>query len=221
MYDQTYRTPQQFGHSPGRFQSSRGTLLRYQIRVYRIALHCLTVRGMDSSGVIAEAIEKQLKVMFDPKSPNPPLCGTCEPVVELFGGDIVPLDNVGNGECGCGNPLLWVRFARRFHTTNFPAENPDGEACGKTPVVVFEVGVARCVETGEMHDGPSLEDRRREMFCLMDDAWRIDTALCRAGAIVMRDHVALAYSISGGEPAGPEGGLVVWTQTITVQLAVG
>lgn len=176
---------------------------------------------MDNTGVIASIIEDQLKVVWNPHGPQPPLCGDCQPRVQIFAGDHIPLDSVGNDPtCACGEPFLWIRFARRFHTKQFPAEETSHTLpCSSTVGIQFEVGIARCVATGTMTTAPLLAERRNEAFCTFDDAWRMDVALCRAGAIAVRDNYALDYSISAGNPEGPEGGLVVWTQTIQIQLA--
>lgn len=176
---------------------------------------------MDNTGIVAEIIEMQLKAVWSMTGPNPPMCSGCEPRVQIFAGDHIPLDSVGNSPgCGCGEPFLWIRFARRFHSKSFPKEDPNSSGpCGGTVGVQFEVGIARCVATGEMTTAPLLSERRREAYCTFDDAWRMDKALCRAGSIAVRDNVALDYSISAGSPEGPEGGLVVWVQTIQVQLS--
>lgn len=176
---------------------------------------------MDFIPALTEVIAGQLRVVFDPLGPNPPLCkGTCVPPIRRLAGDSIALDSLfdSDGVCGgCGSAFLWIRIVRRFHTIAFPQETQDSK-CSSTLAVIVEAGIARCVDVGSAQEPPKPENQEQEFLCLSDDAFRIDKALCRAASIAERDGITLAHVLGGGEGQGPQGGAVTWYQTATFQL---
>lgn len=166
----------------------------------------------DPATDIVTAYLQAMSEVFDPNSENPPDNGTT--VVHFFGGDAIPMaawEAHSTGD-GCDIPFLWVRLVRRFRTDDFPSPAVDVNSCGLPRVLEFEVGVGRCAVT-EIE--PSWEDYAIEAAVSLDDSWRIELALCRAGALVRRQ----GYSAATGEvlPYGPEGGVLAWTGVSYVQ----
>lgn len=161
-------------------------------------------------GLVVEELRRQ----FDPASENPPMGGGTADI-RVIGGDMVPLDGFDSADCAL---LVWVRLARRYRTTAFPAEAASGARCGSQPVIVLEAGVARCADMGDDNGPPAPSVIEREALVQMDDAWRVDAALCRAAARAEDEDIAPDCVLGAGEPYGPEGGVIAWFQTATFEL---
>lgn len=161
-------------------------------------------------GLVTESLEQA----FSPSSPLPPAGrGTSE--VWFLPGDSVPLDGLAH-DCG---PLVWTRILRRWRTTTFPDDTPAPTGCADLPVIAIEAGIARCADTGDIHSPPDRQTLSHEATILADDSWRIDRALCRAIARATATDTISHAHIGAGEPAGPQGGVIIWTQTLTVALS--
>lgn len=173
----------------------------------------MTQPQADPATEIVTAYLQAMAEAFDPASPQPPSSGTR--TVRFFGGDAIPMAawnaHSGGGE-ECAEPFLWVRLVRRFRTDMFPSPALDTTACGLPRVMQFEVGVGRCAVT-EIE--PSWSDYALEAAVSLDDSWRIELALCRAGRLLRQ----YGYPTAVGEilPYGPEGGVVAWTGESYVQ----
>lgn len=146
---------------------------------------------------------------------KPPLGGVTMQPQHRPGGDVA-LDWLW--EDGCDG-LVWVNVVRLYRTTSFPAEADQGRPCSGPLVAVLQVGVARCVAT--LDDGgrpPSPDDMERDALVGLDDAVRLEAALCRARKWCEERELVTDSVHTGVEPIGPSGGSLVWVQTWTVQL---
>ena len=79
----------------------------------------------------------------------------------------------------------------------------------------MEAGIARCHPLD-----PDPEELYQLALTQMDDGWRIDNALCRAMKRATADGVEVATdtAIGRGEPYGPQGLVVAWTQQAHAKL---
>lgn len=156
---------------------------------------------------------------FDPGSARPPL-GDGSPHVRFVGGDGIPsaMFTAHRADCECSNPLLWVRVVRRYRTAVLPAEQRGDQngGCPDPRAITVEAGVMRCAIT---EPEPSWEDWEHEAMVQLDDSHRVDRALCRAMQCIERDNIGHSTLLEAGEPWGPHGGVVAWTQWAHVQLA--
>lgn len=165
--------------------------------------------------VVGELIE-QLRPMFC--NPNKPPLGGVLPPVRHRGGFDVPIDILTDGEQCTG--MVWVNVLRRYPVgPTFPEEANGMVLCTHSLAVVVQAGVARCVATMDDHGNPPPDDvQESEALAVLDDADRLNYALCMAGAALAEDGRALAYSLGAWDPRGPDGGIVAGTQSIIVQL---
>lgn len=134
--------------------------------------------------------------------------------VQHRGGIDIALDGFNDDNCAA---LAWVNVLRRFPTNGdgFPNEVPFiGDTCGRLSGLTIQVGIARCASLPD-DDGfmPSGADLEHEALVLLDDASRLDAVLCRVGKDLANQDVVATYALHGGEPVGPEGGIVSWVQT--------
>lgn len=164
------------------------------IRVVGTALEELRYAFSDNSG-LGEAIPRQR--------------------VQHRGGLDIALD--GFGDEGCAG-LVWVNVLRRFPTTGegFPNEVPHiGDSCGRLNAVTIQLGVARCSASMDDEGMVDAADMEHDALVLLDDAARIDSVMCRMAKRLTGgdEEVVAAYAFHGGEPVGPEGGIVSWVQT--------
>lgn len=133
--------------------------------------------------------------------------------VQHRGGLDIALDGFADDAC---NALVWVNVLRRFPTTGdgFPNEVPNlSDDCGRLSGLTIQIGVARCA--APMDDEGMVDPARMEhdALVLLDDSSRLDAVLCRMGKQLVDDDVCAAFAIHGGEPVGPEGGIISWVQT--------
>lgn len=167
--------------------------------------------------IVGEMLEA-LRARFT-DAEQPPLAGRVPAGrVQHRGGAQVALDGFG-GDDGC-DALVWINLLRTWRTNEFPVESQSPVECTATRAALFQVGVARCVSTVDDQGWlPSADVLDQEALALLDDAHRLDRAVCQAARRLVHDReVALAYSLGPGEPIGPEGGLVTWVQTVTFQI---
>src|SRR5699024_5616627 len=115
--------------------------------------------------------------------------------------------------------MVFVNVIRIYRSNEFPGETEEIRPCGGQRHAVIQLGVARCVSTME-EDGSarSSEVLEREALVGLDDADRLEAALC--SAVKRAEHLGLINQSvwSGVEPNGPAGGALAWTCTVTVQL---
>lgn len=165
----------------------------------------------DPAVEIVTAFQQAMAEAFDPSSPQPPSTGST--TVRFFGGDAIPMAAwEAHASGGCEEPFLWVRIVRRYRSEEFPVPTIDTTACGLARVMHLEVGVGRCAVVDLE---PTWKDYAIEAAISLDDSWRVELALCRAGKLVR----GLGYSAATGDinPYGPEGGVVAWTGDAYVQ----
>lgn len=156
---------------------------------------------------------------FSSESSNPPdgggISGPSD--VRVFAGDGIPLaawDSHSDGG-DCRAPFIWVRQIRRYRTRAFPTPFVGPSPCGDPVAVAFEVGVGRCAVVDAE---PTWDQYATEAEVSMDDAWRIELALCRAASKATSDDCVTMTAIDAVVPYGPEGGVVAQVGTLFVQL---
>ncbi len=172
---------------------------------------------MDASVTVLGLTVTKLREFFSPGAAVPPLGGGTDLVNVLAGETVVPppwvgvdQDEVSCGDCG---PYLWVRLVRRWRTDNFPQESANAK-CGSQRAITIEAGIARC------HPLDGTPEELEQLAAVQwDDSWRIDMALCAAMQDAERVAAAAATSLGTGEPYGPDGLVIAWTQIAHAQLS--
>lgn len=136
--------------------------------------------------------------------------------IEHRPGTDVALDGLFVGDCV---GLAWVNVIRMFRTTEFPAESDRLAPCTGSPAVTIQVGAARCVATvDDQGYPPTAEAMEHDALVGLDDAHRLEVALCRASKACDDLNLTHAATWSAVEPIGPSGGVLAWVATITFQL---
>lgn len=163
---------------------------------------------MDRSVTVVGLVVEELRNWFTPEQAKPPIGGGTV-VVHLDAGDTYHIPFLEGGCGDCGEPWLWVRMTRRWRQAL-----PGGErTCVSARVIEVEAGIARCAELDLC--GEELDTRA---LVLMDDAWRIDQALCAAMGRAEELPIVSVTTLGIGDPVGPTGGFIAWVQTATAQL---
>ena len=122
------------------------------------------------------------------------------------------------GEPPC-KTLLWVNVLRRYRTRNFPVEDASA-GCGGALCVVVQVGAARCAAVlDEYGNPPDAAVMEREALMLLDDADRLEAALCRAAGDLESGGLVNQTVIGGWEPIGPMGGITSGVMTAWFEIA--
>ncbi|RJO72972.1 hypothetical protein D5S18_22105 [Nocardia panacis] len=169
---------------------------------------------MDPAATIIGLAVTRLRQVFSPDASVPPLGGGTDRVWIVAGAEVVPPPWVGtdSGSCtGCG-PYIWVRLVRRWRTEEFPTESVSAW-CAAQAAVTIEAGIARC------HALDASAAELEEIAAVQwDDSWRIDRALCAATADAKAAGVASDTALGAGEPFGPDGLVIAWTQLAHAQL---
>lgn len=171
----------------------------------------------DPAVTILGYVVESLRLAFDPKSATPPLGGGT-PSIRLVGGDGIPQAYFHPyREAGCSEPLVWVRLVRRYYTELLPEESGrTTTGCARPAALTVEAGVLRC---STMDPDPPWTDIEREALTQLDDGYRVDAAMRRAMKCARDEHRAHDTYLSPGEPWGPHGGVIAWTQWVHVQVA--
>lgn len=178
----------------------------------------------DKALTLAGLVVDELGRWFNPEGPGqaPPVGGKVPVVHVLVGSDVSPPAWMAVGEdeepsCEGCDAFLWVRFSGRWRSDRFPAGRGfDAATLGggrAKPAISLEVGIARCHPLD-----PDPAEEMRLFRTQLDDSWRIDQALCNALTKAEDRNVATHTAIGTGEPYGPEGLVLVWTQTAQAQL---
>jgi hypothetical protein len=169
---------------------------------------------MDAVATIVGFAVTRLQEVFAPDASVRPLGGGTDRVRVVAGEAVTPPEWVGtdSDSCdGCG-PFVWVRLVRRWRTEEFPTEAVTAR-CTLQKAITIEAGIARC---HPLTDDP---DELEQLAAVQwDDAWRIDLALCAAMADAKRAGKASDTALGAGEPWGPEGLVLVWTQLAYAEL---
>lgn len=175
----------------------------------------MTTKVVPVVGTLMEALRE---AFTDPE--HPPLGGVTSQPEHRPGAD-VPLDRLwgGDGSRECDS-MVFVNVLRLYRSTDFPAETETIRPCRGMLHAQVQVGVARCVSTmDDLGAPPDPEVLEHEALVGLDDAARLEAAVCRA---VKRcdDRELINQAVwTGLDPSGPEGGAMAWTCTVTFQLA--
>lgn len=165
-------------------------------------------RAVTIVGLVAD----QLKLYFDPELSVPPLGGGTDTVHILAGDTVSPPWLEGDDGCdGCG-PYLWVRLVKRWRTEDFPSISQIS-MCTTAQAVTVEAGIARCYP----YD-PDEDDQTTAAMVQLDDSYRLDAALCAAMRAAEDKGIAVNTALGAGDPYGPNGLLIAWTQQAHAQL---
>lgn len=167
--------------------------------------------------VIAGYALEDLRAYF---TDNKPLGGTipAHKVIHRGGADIA-LDGFGGEDC---TAEAWINVLRIARTTAdvFPGENPAMSNCGASRSIGFQVGVARCaVMPDDAGNPPTPDELGHEGLVSIDDAARLDNAVCRLLKRLENDEIIDGYAIGAAEPVGPMGGIISWVQTASAFIA--
>lgn len=151
---------------------------------------------------------------------NKPLGGIvpAHRVIHRGGADIA-LDGFGGEDCVAE---AWINVLRIARTTAdaFPGENATMSNCGSSRTVGVQIGVARCaVMPDDDGNPPSPEELGHEGLVSVDDAARLDNAMCRLMKRLEADEIIDGYAIGAAEPIGPMGGIISWVQTASMFIA--
>lgn len=140
-------------------------------------------------------------------------------IVRLFAGDQLPLEawdaHTNDDSCGCAAPFLWVRLMRRYRSESFPQPTIQEGHCSLARVIAVEAGVGRCAAI-EMPT--SWEAYAQQAEISMDDSWRLESALCRAGQLSNQKECAIRTSADAITPYGPEGGVLAWRGVLYAEI---
>lgn len=171
----------------------------------------MTMRNLlPATGQVIEAMREQFVTTDDA-----PLGGKVDTIEHRPGTDVA-LDGLFIGDCP---GLAWVNVIRLYRTADFPTESDRLAPCSGVPVAVIQAGVARCVATVDAQGyPPTAEDMEHDALVGLDDAARLERALCVAARRAMDLDVVDAAVWSATEPIGPQGGVLAWVATLTVQL---
>ncbi|MDO4610969.1 hypothetical protein [Corynebacterium sp.] len=145
----------------------------------------------------------------------PPLGGAVREIEHRPGADVA-LD--GLFDDGCPG-LVWANVTRIYRTSEFPQEM-FGEPCRGPQAAVIQVGAARCVATiDDRGFAPTAEAMEHDALVGLDDAHRLERAVCLAARWAEDRGLIDAAVWSPLEPIGPQGGALAWVMTLTVLLA--
>lgn len=171
----------------------------------------MAVRGVvPVVGTLLEALREEF---CNPE--KPPLGGVTEQPQHRPGADVA-LDGLWASDC---QGLSWVNVLRLYRTTSFPSERDESRPCGGARVAVIQVGAARCAATlDDQGNPPAAADMEHDALAGLDDANRLERAICRARKWCQERELVTDDVWTGAEPIGPSGGALAWVQTWTVQL---
>lgn len=129
--------------------------------------------------------------------------------VSLYPGDSVPIDYA---ECG---GMAWVRLLTANPSAAFPAPDVTINNCASTLAFPLEMGILRRAPLADSIldasiDLPSEEENTKSTHEQLDDVERMYRAIQRAARDI---DLVVAGSYT---PAGPDGGVVGGTWTLTV-----
>lgn len=170
-------------------------------------------------GVIG-CVAERLRQFFGPDTEFPPIGGAIHQVHVLAGDQVAPPPWVGTTEdctdCTDCSAYLWVRLVSRWRTgqsQNMTASAAVIGKCNQARGITVEAGVARCHPLEGTRD-----ELEQHALIQMDDSWRMDNALCAGMADAEAAGFASDTGLGTGEPYGPEGLLIIWTQRAYAQL---
>lgn len=179
----------------------------------------------DPAVTIMGLIEEELLRYFDPDPPAPyaaPIGGGTTLVWKLAGDQtgVTPPPWVGPDDTLVGqcSPYLWMRLAGRWRQGQSVQTTPAAvmvPSCSRPRGVTVEVGIGRCHPL-DIDTPPEVMEQHAHVQ--WDDSWRIDNALCQAMRRAEELEVVTETGVGPGEPIGPEGLVLTWTQSAYAQL---
>lgn len=162
--------------------------------------------------VVGQVIEALRHEFCDPD--HAPLGGTV-PHIEHRPGADVALD--GLWADGCPG-IVWANVIRMYRSNSFPQETTDAVPCQGNNTLVIQVGAARCCATLDDHgEPPPPEAMEHDALVGLDDAARLERALCRAVTTCDDRGLMIQATWSATDPIGPQGGALAWVKTLTIQ----
>lgn len=163
--------------------------------------------------VVGQVIEALRAQFCDPE--DAPLGGAV-PTIEHRPGADVALD--GLFQPGCPG-IVWANVIRIARSRDFPNEDEVATPCRGLRIVVIQVGAARCAATVDDHGyPPTPEQMEADALVGLDDAERLERALCLAWTRIDDRNLGHQAAWTATDPIGPQGGVLAWTKTITIQL---
>lgn len=179
----------------------------------------------DKAPLVMTLVAQHLMEWFNPGAGKAvPLGGKVEQLHVLAGSEVTPPPWMGLAEdteddavpsCEDCAAYLWLRMSGRWRSERFPsgryaeATRLTGESRRS---MALEVGIARC---HPLDPDPAEETRIARVQ--WDDGYRMDQALCAALSEAEAKQIARYTAIGAGEPYGPDGLVLVWTQTAQAQ----
>ena len=134
------------------------------------------------------------------------------------GGMNIPVDGLAGDDCA-GVPIVSV--LRKYPTVNFPEEAyvTARGACPSPKAVLIQASVARCSITfDDRGNPPTPEQTEHEALVLLDDAQRLEWAMCRANQIGDDRGIVDDFALGAWSADGPDGGILAGLITATFQL---
>jgi hypothetical protein len=161
----------------------------------------------DPASDIINAFTAGLTAAYDATSVCPPDGLTVTPAVYFFGGETAPLEawNAHSADPGCDVPFLWVRFAGRYRTRDFPDPVTGAVDCTVPSAIEVEMGVAWCATIAST---ATPADYASDAEASLIHSWRLDKARCAAMTTLRQSDHKVAIDIIA--PYGPEGGIMAW-----------
>lgn len=169
---------------------------------------------VDPASDVIDAFKAGLLAAYDVTSSCPPDGLTVTPPVYFFGGESAPLEawNAHTDDPGCDVPFLWVRFAGRYQTREFPSPVTGPVECDIPTAIEVEIGVGWCATL----DGTTPADYAGDAEASLINSWRLERARCAAITTLRQSNHKVAVDIIS--PYGPEGGVMAWLTSTHVSL---
>lgn len=161
----------------------------------------------DPASDIVNVFTTALTSAYNVGSACPPDGLTVTPTVYFFGGESAPLEawNAHSADSGCDVPFLWVRFAGRYRTRDFPNPVTGPVDCDIPSAIEVEMGVGWCAT---INSDAAPEDYAGDAEASLIHSWRLDKARCNAMTTLRQSNHKVAIDIIS--PYGPEGGVMAW-----------
>lgn len=170
---------------------------------------------VDPASDVINAFTAGLAAAYSVDSSCPPDGLTQTPPVYFFGGEGAPLEsfNAHSADPGCDVPFLWVRFAGRYQTREFPAPVTGVVDCDVPSAIEVEIGAAWC---SNIESTAAPTDYAVDAEASLMHSWRIERARCAAITTLRNSSHKVAVDVIS--PYGPEGGILAWMTSTHVSL---
>lgn len=170
---------------------------------------------VDPASDVIDAFKAGLTSAYNINSSCPPDGLTATPPVYFFGGESAPLEawNAHTADAGCDVPFLWVRFAGRYQTREFPNPVTDSIDCDVPTAIEVEIGVGWCAVIAS---NATPADYGVDAEASLIHSWRLERARCAAMTTLRNNNHKVAVDVIS--PYGPEGGVLAWLTSTRVSL---